>query len=288
MPFGKILVTGASGMLGQDLIPYLQAKGYDVAGTTTTELNLLETADSIRAKVMRLHPQIIIHAAAYTNVDGAEADPELAMAINNDGTQKLALVARELGAIFAYISTDYVFDGLKTEPYTVEDRPNPINTYGLSKYYGEVILSELLEEYYIIRTSWLYGIHGKNFVRFVLESARQGRTVSIVDDQYGSPTWTGTLSHLIERIVTSGAYGTYHASDAGRVSRYEQALTICKSAGLSQDHIRPIPSTEFSQPANRPQSSALDCGELPIASWETALQSYLTQYLNPHDHAPSH
>lgn len=283
MAFRKILVTGARGMLGQELIPYLGILGYDVVGTDSTQLNLLGTQESIRDKVARIRPDIIIHTAAFTNVDGAETNPELALAVNKDGTQKLAMAARELDAIFAYVSTDYVFDGLQNTPYTVDHRPNPINTYGLTKYYGELIVTEYLEAYYIIRTSWLYGIHGKNFVQFVIDSARSGREVSIITDQYGAPTWTGSLCHLIERIVTSGAYGTYHACDKGEVSRYEQAQLICKGAGLSTAHIRPIASKDFAQPANRPRYTVMDCGELPVASWETALQSFLTQYLNQDD-----
>lgn len=280
MAFRRILVTGSRGMLGQELIPYLTAKGFTVTGTNSEQLNMLETIERITEKIKFHEPEIIINTAAYTNVDGAESDPDIAMAVNKDGTQKLALAAKEVGAILAQVSTDYVFDGLKREPYTTQDRPNPISTYGLSKYYGELMVTELMEEYYVIRTSWLYGIHGKNFVQFVLDSARQGREVSITNDQIGSPTWTGSLCHHIEHIITSGRFGTYHASDRGAVSRYDQAQAICKAAGLSTEHIRSVSSDTLNQPANRPDFSALDAGDLPVPSWETSLQAFISQYLD--------
>lgn len=157
MAFKNIVVTGANGMLGRDLVPYLQAKGYTVFPSTSQQMNLMETSQSMQDKLEPFQPEIIVHAAAYTNVDGAESEPDLAMLINKDGTRNLAEAAQALNAIFIYISSDFVFDGLKRTPYEPSDRPNPISTYGLSKYYGELMVSELLESYYIVRTSWLYG-----------------------------------------------------------------------------------------------------------------------------------
>ncbi len=278
MAIRKVMVTGASGMLGQDLIPFLQAKGYEVIPISQSQLDLLGTQESIYQVIKRVEPEVVVHCAAYTNVDGAERDPELAMAINKDGTLKMALACKNLGVIFAYVSTDFVFDGLKREPYTVHDRPNPISMYGLSKYYGELMVTEQLDQYYIIRTSWLYGIHRNNFVQFVLESARQGKELTIITDQVGSPTWTGSLSATIERVITSGAYGTYHGADAGEISRFDQAKAICKAAGFSTEHIRPVVASDLNLPAARPQYSVLDCGELSVPHWETSLQAYLEQY----------
>lgn len=278
MALKRILVTGASGMLGRDLVPFLGAKGYDVVPVTSKNMNLLGNQDDMLRFLETKTPEVVVHAAAYTNVDKAEAEPELAMSINKDGTRKLAEAAKAIGAIFVYVSTDFVFDGLKQTPYTPQDRPNPVNTYGLSKYYGELMVSELMDDSYIIRTSWLYGIHNRNFVQFVLEAARQGREVSIVDDVYGNPTWTGSLCTAIEKIMTSGEYGIHHACDSGTVSRYEQALAICKGAGFSGDHIKAVPHNDFPTPANRPLYTALDCDGLAIPHWETAFQAYLTQY----------
>lgn len=278
MAFKNIVVTGAKGMLGQELVPYLRAKGYDVHPTSSAYLNMLETTESMRDKLEPFHPEIIIHAGAYTSVDGAERDPDLAMAINKDGTQKLALAAQELGAILMYISTDYVFDGLKQKPYEPTDRPNPINTYGLSKYYGELMVSELLEAYYVVRTSWTYGIHKNNFVQWVLESARSGTEISVATDWVGSPTWIGSLCSAIETLMTSGAYGIHHVADAGEISRYDQALTICRAAGMSGENIRPVHNKDLNLQANRPQYSVLATPGLSTPSWETALQAYLEQY----------
>lgn len=278
MGFKKVLVTGSNGMLGSDLVPFLRAKGYEVLAVTRDTIDMLSTQEEMQQTLETLTPEVIIHAAAYTNVDGAEREPDLAMAINKDGTQKLAMAAQAIGAIFVYISTDFVFDGLKQAPYNPNDRPNPINTYGLSKYYAELIISELLEEYYIIRTSWLYGIHGRNFVQFVLESARQGTPVKAVTDWVGSPTWTGSLCTAIENIFNTGIYGTYHAADAGQLSRYEQARQICQAAGLSPEHVQPIPNSELPLAANRPTYSVLACPQLAVPSWETTLHAYLEQY----------
>jgi dTDP-4-dehydrorhamnose reductase len=280
MSSGNILVTGANGMLGKELIGYLKAKGYNVTGTTSSQLNLLGTSEEITAKLLDIEPDIIIHAAAFTNVDGAEETPELAFAVNKDGTRKLALVAQQLGAVMVYISTDYVFDGETDKPYTVKDRPNPINTYGLSKYYGELLVSEICDAYYIMRVSWLYGICGKNFVQWVLTCAQQGKEVSIVSDQVGSPTWIGSLCHTIETVMNSGMFGVYHCSDAGAVSRYEQAKTICSVAGLSSDAIQPILMRDFPQLAKRPVYTPLDCGNLMVPSWKTSLHGYIEQYFS--------
>lgn len=278
MAVKRIWVTGAGGSLGSDLVPFLQAKGYQVHGSTSSQLNLLSSRDEITRALEAFEPQLIVHAAAYTNVDGAERDPELAMAVNNEGTRRLVEAAMAVDAIVAYISTDYVFDGDKGSAYTIADRPNPISVYGQSKYYGELALSELTDTHYIIRTSWLYGQAGRNFVQFVLSAARQGRDVGIIDDQWGKPTWTGSLCDAIERVMTSGAYGTYHAADEGPVTRYEQARVICRALGLSGENIRPISSAEFPQAARRPRYSVLDSAPLAMPSWETGLQAFLSEY----------
>lgn len=276
----KILLTGATGMLGKELNAYLSSKGFEILTPDSTALNLLETLESLQEKIEAQQPDLILHTAALTNVDDAELHPDLAMAINKDGTRKLALVTRQLKCPLAMISTDYVFDGTLKRPYEPSDRPNPINTYGLSKLYGELMLTELLEKYYIIRTSWLYGIHGKNFVQFVLEAARHGREISIVNDQTGSPTWTGSLCPQIESIITSGEFGTYHAADEGHITRFEQAQAICELAGLSPDHIQAIPSKDFQQPAKRPAFSALACEKTAPPHWKDSLQKFIQQYLH--------
>ena len=266
-------------MLGRDLSEYLKAKGYEVATPSSAGFNLLGNYTELFEQVALFQPDIILHAAAYTQVDKAESAPELAMSINKDGTHTLVQMAKALDCIFVYISTDYVFDGAQNTPYLSSDRPNPISIYGKSKYYGELAVQEHLEMYYIVRTSWLYGQYGHNFVQFVLEAARQGREIPVVQDWIGSPTWTGSLCAMIENIMTSGAFGIYHAADAGSVSRFDQAVQICRNAGLSVDHIRPVLGSTFSAPAKRPSYSVLDPTPLVVPTWETSLQGYLQQYL---------
>lgn len=278
MGFKNIVVVGASGMLGRKLTKHLKAKGYEVYPTSSSDLSLLQTEAQMKEKLEPFQPEVVIQCAAFTNVDGAERDPDLAMAVNKDGTSRLGLATQSLGAIFAYISTDYVFDGLKQEPYLPTDRPNPINTYGLSKYYGELLTSEQLEAYYIIRTSWLYGVHRNNFVQWVLDQARQGGTVKAATDWVGTPTWTGNLAMAIETIIHSGHYGTYHAADAGVLSRYEQALQICRMAGLSEEAVHPVESADLDLPANRPHYSPLACPGLFVPTWEAGFQAYFSQY----------
>lgn len=278
MGFKNIVVVGASGMLGQDLVQHLRAKGYQVFSTTSQTCSLLLTADEMKEKLEPFQPEVVIQCAALTNVDGCEREPDLAMAVNKDGTNKLGLASQSLGAIFAYISTDYVFDGLKSEPYLPTDRPNPINTYGLSKYYGELLVAEQLEAYYIIRTSWLFGCHRPNFVQWVLDQARQGGEIKAVEDWVGTPTWTGNLSLAIENIINSGQYGLHHAADAGPISRYEQVMRMCHMAGLPTDSVRRVHSSELQLPANRPQYTPLACPGVSVPSWETGFQAYLSQY----------
>lgn len=278
MGFKNIVVVGGSGMLGRELTRHLKAKGYNVFPTTSETLNLLVTEDQMKENLEPFQPEMVIQCAAFTNVDGAEREPDLAMAINKDGTNKLGLASQSLGAIFAYISTDYVFDGLKPAPYLPTDRPNPINTYGLSKYYGELLTSEQLEAYYIIRTSWLFGVHRNNFVQWVMDQARTGGEIKAAEDWIGTPTWTGNLAVAIEKIILSGEYGTYHAADAGAISRYDQAVRICQMAGLPTDTIQRVNSADLNLPANRPQQTPLACPTLAVPSWETGFQAYLLQY----------
>lgn len=277
MAFRNIIVTGANGMLGRDLVSHLTRKGYDVVPCGSGDLNLLHSVDEIQRTLEGIEPDLIIHCAAYTDVDGAEKNPELATAINQDGVRKLAVAARDVGAILAYVSTDYVFDGTKGAPYTPDDKPNPISQYGLSKYHGELMVQEILDQYYILRTSWLYGLHRNNFVDFVLDGAKQGRQLTIVEDWVGTPTWTGSLSDIIERVVTSGAYGTYHTVDGGAVSKYQQAVRMCQLAGFSPEHIQPVHSNQLSFMARRPAYSALDPGDLVVPQWTTSFEAYLTQ-----------
>jgi dTDP-4-dehydrorhamnose reductase len=281
----QIVVTGLNGMLGQQLAITLPMNDITILGVTSRAFNLLETEEALRQKLDALedaHGRIdaIVHAAAYTNVDGAEANAELAMAINKEGTHKMVLLAKQRDIPLVYISTDYVFDGMQPVPYTPQDKPNPINVYGLSKYYGELMVTEHLEKYFILRTSWVYGEHKPNFVSYVLQHARSGQQMPVFTDQVGSPTWTGSLAKLVAAALQSDAYGTYHACDRGVVSRFEQAKIICAMAGLGTDHLVPVTTASRQLTAKRPLFSAMDPGTLPTEDWRSSLQHYL-QGLSP-------
>lgn len=284
MAFKRICIIGGSGMLGTDLQADLAGKGYEVTAPHEDDANLLHSVDDLKAKIDPLEPEIILHIAAVTDVDAAERNPELAMAINKDGTRKMAVIARDLGAVFAYVSTDQVFDGRRDSknepPYTPADKPNPINQYGLSKYYGELMVQELLDTHYILRTSWLYGAQRNNFAQWVLDSARAGKPINVVSDWVGTPTWSGSLAHAIERTMTSGAFGTYHLADQGPVSKYDQAVAMCRGAGLPVGGISPVHSSTLNFSAQRPAFTPLDSSDSPVVMphWETSFQAYLTQY----------
>ena len=211
----KVLVTGANGMLGQDLCPILEDAGYEVIETDINNLDITN-AEATAAFIKQEAPEIVVHCAAYTNVDKAEEDLKNAELINVTGTENIAKACAEAGATMVYISTDYVFDGTKSTPYTPDDKPNPINNYGLTKLKGEEAVKKYCEKYYIARTSWLYGHHGKNFVETMINLAKDRKELKVVDDQIGCPTWTVELANGILKLFDK-PYGTYHV--CGRGSR---------------------------------------------------------------------
>ncbi|MCK4463853.1 MAG: dTDP-4-dehydrorhamnose reductase, partial [Candidatus Omnitrophica bacterium] len=228
-------------------------------------------------------PDLIIHAAAWTDVDGCERDPAKARKINVNGTENVALSASDLGIPLVYISTDFVFDGDKKSPYTEKDRPKPICIYGKSKLEGEERVRSL-NKYIILRTSWLYGAKGKNFVDTILEKARGGEELKVVNDQVGSPTYTKDFAKAMGSLlhVTMGKIcGTYHISNKGEVSWFGYAKEILKIAGIDNMEVVPIKSSELDRPARRPAFSVLDNAKFEAAftfnmrQWQESLQEYL-------------
>ena len=217
-------------------------------------------------------PDIIIHCAAYTNVDKAEDESETAELINVKGTENLAKVCAKNNIPLVYISTDYVFDGEKTNPYTPDDSPNPINIYGKTKLGGEEVIKKYCEKYYIIRTSWLYGHHGKNFVETML-SLRGNPEIKVVDDQIGCPTWTMDLSDGILKIINNKPCGTYHVCGSGETSWFGFAKEVFKQAGISVNII-PCTTSEFPRPAKRPKYSVMDNNGI-CRDWKLALKDYI-------------
>lgn len=266
----KILVTGANGMLGQDLCPILEDVGAFVIETDVDTLDITN-AEQVKQVLTDVRPDMVIHCAAYTNVDKAEEDLKTAELINVNGTENIAEACGKLGITLVYISTDYVFDGEGVEPYTTEDMPNPINNYGMTKYEGEEAVRSLCEKYYIARTSWLYGHHGKNFVETMLSLADKPE-LKVVDDQVGCPTWTVELANGIIKLF-SKPYGTYHVCGSGFTSWYGFAKEIFEQSGLNVN-LHACTTDEFPRPAKRPKFSVMDNGGL-CRNWQAALHDYL-------------
>lgn len=271
-----ILVVGANGMLGQDLMALLPG---DLRGVDIDEIDIT-SAGSVRSVLGSLRPAVVVNAAAYTDVDGCETNRDLAFAVNGHGVGHLARVTAELGATLVHVSTDYVFDGGKGSPYVEDDPTAPLSVYGHSKLLGEQN-ARLNQEHLIVRTQWLYGLHGRNFVETMLRLASERSEVSVVDDQIGSPTWTVDLAGAIGALVTSGCRGTYHAANAGFCSWNGFARAIFEEAGL-EVAVNPMATVDLNRPAPRPLYSTLDCGKLMRDSgfvprgWREALATYLS------------
>lgn len=272
----KVLVTGANGMLGQDLCPILEDEGYEVVETDIESMDLTK-ADEVEAKFSEVKPDLVIHCAAYTAVDKAEEEPKKAELINVCGTENLAKVCGKADVPIVYISTDYVFDGTKTTPYTPDDVPNPQTVYGKTKLGGEKTVKKYCKKYYIARTSWLYGHHGKNFVETMLSLADKPE-LKVVDDQVGCPTWTVELANGILKLLKL-PYGTYHVCGSGAISWYGFAKEIFEQAEKIYEKpfgasLKPCSTEDFPRPAKRPKYSVMENGKL-CRKWQSALHDYL-------------
>lgn len=250
----KIAITGAAGQLGRDLLAEL-APHHDCHGLTRAEADVTDFASLSRC-LNELRPDLVIHAAAYTDVDGCERDPTRAYRENTVGSWNTAAAAHVCGAAVAVVSTDFVFDGEKREPYTEFDATNPLGHYGASKLAGEQAALRANPRTFILRAQWLYGIHGKNFAYAILRAASRGE-VKVVADQIGAPTYTVDLARMIGRIIETPRYGIYHANNAGSCSWYEFAVELYRLAGLDPAILRPIPSSEWPSPTRRPAYSVL-------------------------------
>lgn len=267
----KILITGANGMLGQDLCPTLEDMGHELVETDINNLDITDF-DAVKTFLKEAKPELIIHLAAYTNVDKAEEEPKKAELINAKGTENLAIMANELDIPIIAISTDYVFDGTKETPYVPSDKTGPVSVYGKTKLMGELAIQKHCTKYYIARTSWLYGHHGKNFVDTML-SLKDKEILKVVDDQIGTPTWTMDLSAALIKLLEK-PYGIYHMSGGGKpTSWYNFAKTIFEYAGLKVNLV-PCTTDEFPRPANRPHYSVMDNNKM-LRDWKLALKDYL-------------
>ena len=275
----NILVTGSTGQLGSDVVKELLKRGYSTLSPNRSEFNLC-SEDSIRNYILNSNCEAIVHCAAYTQVDKAEDEKDLCIKINTTATKHIVKCAKILDIPMIYISTDYVFDGTKDGEYTENDETNPINIYGESKLAGEKYVQEILDKYYIVRTSWVFNINGKNFIETMLRLSKANNQLSIVNDQIGSPTYTKDLSRLLVDMLETSKYGLYHATNEGYCSWYEFANTIFKLANINID-IMAINSNECASRAKRPLNSKLSKDKLieygfkPLPHWEDALKDYL-------------
>jgi len=276
----KLLVTGAGGMLGQALVPCLESRAHDVDAMPKEQLdvtNYYQVLDTIGAK----KPDLVLHCAAFTKVDQAESEPALAYHINGYGTENLAVACNKHDVPMLYVSSDYVFDGEQTQPYNPWDATRPLSIYGKSKLAGEKAIQRHLTRFYIVRTSWLYGPNGKNFVDTIVSMAEQGKTLRVVSDQVGTPTCTLSLSEIIADLIVTGRWGVYHATDDGVTNWCDFARAIVRDTGHTSVEVEPIETKDMPRPATRPKYSVLDktalintiARELP--SWEESLNHYL-------------
>ena len=290
----KVLITGSSGMLGRDLARVFgkenQVVGIDISGEKQDDCSSFYRADiTDPAKVNEIfdkeRPDLVIHAAALTDVDGCETDPEKAKRINTLGTRNIAEACGDIGSPLIFISTDFVFDGSKNSPYTEDEETNPINVYGRTKWEAEESLSEACRDYAIVRTSWLFGEEGKNFVDTVVKKGKADKVLRVVDDQIGSPTYTKDLAialyNFAKKEDISGS-AVYHASNSGDCTWCAFARKIRDLAGGMEDvKVEPIPSSELDRPAMRPKYSVLDTSKFEMRSgckmrsWQEALEEYI-------------
>lgn len=273
----KIFLTGAQGQLGRELQKRLQ--GTDYLPTDLKELDITD-ATAVATMIGSYQPDVVIHGAAWTQVDAAEEKVDLAYRVNAIGTQNIAMACREVNAAMVYISTDYVFDGKLGRAYTEFDAPNPLSVYGKSKYAGEMLARQATDRLFTLRTAWLYG-DGPNFVRTMLKLGQEREELQVVDDQYGCPTSTVDLAEAVLRIIGTKRYGTYHAVNSGVVTWYEFAKKIFELAGNTKVKVTPVTTEQFVRPAPRPAYSPLDTRLLRLAlgwspkPWDEALAEYL-------------
>jgi len=276
----KILLLGYKGMLGTDLMVTLGG-AHDVIGKDVEDFDISSASDC-RHVINESDPDIVINAAAYTNVDGCETDEAGCFSVNADGVKNLALACGKPGIRLIHFSTDYVFDGTKGTPYTEDDACNPMNTYGRSKLKGEEYLREFSDNYILLRTSWLYGNNGRNFVSAILEKAEETGELRVVDDQTGSPTCTVDLASAVRVFVEGDYRGVFHLTNRGTCNWYQFALKILEYKGMGDVRIVPIKSAKLPRGAPRPVYSVLSCKKFADTTtrtmrfWQIALKDYMS------------
>lgn len=276
-----ILVTGATGQLGVDVVEELKKRNVPCRGVGSADLDITHEKE-VMDYIQNLKPSAVIHCAAYTAVDKAEDEPELCHKVNGDGTRFIALASKEIGAKMIYISTDYVFSGEGTHFYEVDEPTAPLGVYGKSKLQGEKAVQEILEQFFIVRISWVFGKNGNNFVKTMLRLGAEREELSVVNDQIGSPTYTPDLAILLCDMLGTEKYGIYHATNEGTCSWAEFADEIMKQAGLDCK-VKGISTEEYPTKAIRPKNSRMskqkvtDRGFGLLPDWESGIRCLLKE-----------
>lgn len=277
----KVLVTGVKGQLGYDVVNELTKRGHIAIGTDIEEMDITD-ANSVDKVIKESAPDAVIHCAAYTAVDAAEDNVDLCRKINADGTQNIANVCKELDIKMIYISTDYVFDGEGERPWEPEDERTPLNVYGQTKYEGELAVQNTLDKYFIVRIAWVFGVNGKNFIKTMLNLGKTRDSLTVVNDQFGSPTYTYDLARLLVDMVETEKYGIYHATNEGICTWYEFACEIFKQANIDVK-VSPVLASEYPAKAKRPSNSRMSKEKLTengfekLPTWQDALSRYLKE-----------
>ena len=275
----KIFITGANGQLGRELQKRLQ--GTDFRATDVQELDITDES-AVASMIGGYKPDVVIHGAAWTQVDAAEEKPDLAWQVNAIGTQNIAKACRPNDATMVYISTDYVFSGEGNLPFAVDAEKFPVNMYGMTKLFGEQAVQMLLRKYFIIRISWVFGKNGNNFIKTMLRLGKERKELNVVADQWGSPTYTADLAPLICDMIETEKYGVYHATNEGITCWADFAAVIFKETGISCE-VHPIPTEAYPTRAQRPKNSRLSKKSLDAAGfhrlpdWRDALKRYLME-----------
>ena len=280
----KVLVTGVKGQLGYDVVNELTKRGHEAIGVDIVEMDITDK-DSVDRVICAVQPQAVIHCAAWTAVDAAEDNEDKVRAVNATGTQYIATACKKVGAKLMYISTDYVFDGQGTTPWQPDCKDyDPLNIYGKTKLEGELAVANTIDNYFIVRIAWVFGVNGKNFIKTMLNVGKTHDTVRVVNDQIGTPTYTYDLARLLVDMIETDKYGYYHATnEGGYISWYDFTKEIYRQAGYTTKVI-PVSTQEYGlSKAARPFNSRLDKSKLvengfkPLPTWQDALARYLKE-----------
>ena len=279
----RVFVTGVKGQLGYDVMNELEKQGLEGIGVDIDEMDITD-ADQVNKVIKEAAPDAVIHCAAYTAVDAAEDNEEICRKVNAQGTENIAKVCEELDIKMMYISTDYVFNGQGKRPWEPDDKREPLNVYGQTKYEGELAIEEHVKKFFTVRIAWVFGLNGKNFIKTMLNLGKTHDTLTVVDDQIGTPTYTYDLARLLVDMCETEKYGYYHATnEGGYISWYDFTVEIFKQAGYTTE-VLPVTTEEYGlSKAARPFNSRLDKSKLvengfkPLPTWQDALARYLKE-----------